>query len=290
MRVFTILALFTALTCNAQEPAPQPAPPPTPIYAPQDMSKSAPQSAPQSVDVQQQAPIPAAKGPITVPQGTSIPMVLTTPINTHSTHSGDSVRAETSFPVTVNNQLAIPAGTYAEGQIAAVHRPNSSHHAAFRMQFTRLIFANGYAEARLAASPDAFPVAATQESPASQNASAYLADINDLAFANDGSNPDEIHSFSMMPVSFAMFAEPQQLPPQQAPPPLPHLGPSRGLVIGIGLAALAAVVVTVALLSHHNGRSDLYLDAGSKIDLILQSPLTLDAASVSAAAVATPNP
>jgi hypothetical protein len=61
-------------------------------------------------------------------------------------------------------------------------------------------------------------------------------------------------------------------------------------VIGIGLAALAAVVVTVALLSHHNGRSDLYLDAGSKIDLILQSPLTLDAASVSAAAVATPNP
>jgi hypothetical protein len=298
IRLFVIVAFLTSQTCYAQEPEQQTAPPPAPTYAPQDMPVQTPQSAPQSPQstaVQQPVPPAGASGSITVPQGTRIPLVLTTPINTHSTHPGDAVRAETSFPVTIDTQLAIPAGTYAEGQITSVHRPNSSNRPAFQMRFTRLIFANGYAVQLSGATAEAMlanPAAAVQvgndEANAEPNpaAPADLPDINALAFAGDGSNPDEVHSFSLTPVAFAFRAEPQQTPVPPTLPPLPKVGPSKGLVIGIGLGVLAGVLVITAIVAHHHP-TDLYLDAGSKFDLILQSPLTLEAASIPPAS-ATP--
>jgi hypothetical protein len=299
MRVFVAMALLAALTCNAQEPPTQPAPQqPAPTYAPQDgpdagPPQSSPATTPRQGSVQQSPPTASF---ITVPQGTRIPLVLTTPIDTHSTHSGDSVRAETSFPVTVYNQLAIPAGTYAEGKITSVHRPNSSNRPAFQMRFTRLIFANGYAvqlsgaiaEARLADVPSTFPVASSNtanpnDEPGS-GSSVDLSDLNALAFTGDGSDAEEVRMWDLTPVAYAFAAEPQQTPPQPPPlPPLPHVGPSKGLVIGIGLGSLAGVFAIFAIIAH-NHHTDVYLDAGSKIDLILQSPVTLDASSVAAAA------
>jgi hypothetical protein len=59
--------------------------------------------------------------------------------------AGDSVYAETAFPVAVKNQMAIPAGTYVQGQIDTLLRPGwLSPHAQFQMHFTKVIFANGY--------------------------------------------------------------------------------------------------------------------------------------------------
>ena len=68
---------------------------------------------------------------------------------------GDSVYAETVFPVAVNNQMAIPLGTYVQGQIDTLTPPGwLSPHAQFQMHFTKIIFADGY----------------TVELPGSQNA------------------------------------------------------------------------------------------------------------------------
>ncbi|MGA2813503.1 MAG: hypothetical protein ABSG16_19040 [Candidatus Acidiferrum sp.] len=302
MRVFLAMALLTVLTCNAQEPPAQPAPQPAPTYASQDgpdarPSQPHPANAPRQGSVEQ--PQTTARF-ITVPQGTRIPLVLTTPIDTHATHSGDSLRAETSFPVTVYNQLAIPAGTYAEGQMISVHRPNSSNRPAFQMRFTRLIFANGYAvpllgataEARLADAPSTLPVArgnkADSDGEPGGGSSADLSDLNALAFTHDGGDPDEVHTFDLGPAAYVFAGEPQQTPPQ--PPPLPHVGPSKGLIIGIALGSLAGLFAIFAIAAHHH-HNDVYLDAGSKIDLILQNPITLDATSVAgAAAMAGGNP
>src|ERR1700676_3589649 len=124
MRVFVIFALVTVLTCNAQEPAPPNNPPPG-AHVLQDLLEPGQPSQPVPENAQEPSPLPA-KQSVTVPQGTRIPLVLTTPINTRTTHAGDSVRAETAFPITISGQLVIPAGTYLEGQLTAVHRPTSS--------------------------------------------------------------------------------------------------------------------------------------------------------------------
>jgi len=82
---------------------------------------------------------------LVIPAGTTIPLALTEPIQARSAKAGDSVYAETAFPVVVKNQMAIPPGTYVEGQIDSLVRPAwFSPHAQFQMHFTKIIFANGY--------------------------------------------------------------------------------------------------------------------------------------------------
>jgi hypothetical protein len=86
-----------------------------------------------------------AKSTIVVPIGTSVPLALTRPVMSRTAKAGDSIYAETVFPVAVNNQMAIPAGTYVQGLIDALTLPGIfSPHAHFQIHFTKLIFADGY--------------------------------------------------------------------------------------------------------------------------------------------------
>jgi hypothetical protein len=82
---------------------------------------------------------------IVLPAGTNITLALTSPIMARTAKAGDSVYAETAFPVAANNQMAIPIGTYVLGQIDHLTLPGwFSPHAEFQMHFTKIIFANGY--------------------------------------------------------------------------------------------------------------------------------------------------
>jgi len=257
MRVFGILALVTALTCNAQEPAPPP------NNAPSQPAPANPQ--PSSVP---------AKQSVTVPQGTRIPLVLTTPINTRTTHAGDSVRAETAFPITISGQLVIPTGTYLEGQLTSVHRPNSSNRSAFQMRFTRLIFPSGYAVPLPGATAQARLAHPGSTSPAERP----------VASASDVYSRGQYQSYRLLTAKFSPSAEPQQSPPPPVLPPLPQVGPSRGAIIGASVGGIAAVLITTLVIAHHHqNQNDIYLDAGSQIELILEAPLTLDAESIAAA-------
>ena len=92
---------------------------------------------------------PAASAPqspeIIVPAGTTVPLAITQAVWAKTVKPGDSIYATTAFPVAVNSQMAIPAGTYAEGQIDAVSKPGFfSPHAQFQIHFTELVFSNGY--------------------------------------------------------------------------------------------------------------------------------------------------
>jgi hypothetical protein len=143
----------------------------------------------------------SGNGTLTLPAGTKIQLAVTLPVWTKSVKLGADVYSLTAFPTAIDNQIAIPAGTYAQGVIDAMTLPNwHSPHAAFQMHFTKLIFANGYTV---------------------------------------------------------------QLPP--------------GTAIIDGTAIVTAYV-------NVSSSSDILLDNGSQLELLLQSPLILDAAKTAGAA------
>ena len=97
------------------------------------------------VQGQTQARSIPSKSKIVIPAGTTVSLALTEPILAKSAKAGDSVYAETAFPVAMNNQIAIPTGTFVQGQIDTLTRPGwLSPHAQFQFHFTKIIFANGY--------------------------------------------------------------------------------------------------------------------------------------------------
>jgi hypothetical protein len=74
-----------------------------------------------------------------------VALAITRPVWAKTAKPGDSIYAETVFPVAINNQMAIPTGTYVEGQIDSLSQPGwLSPHAQFQIHFTKLIFADGY--------------------------------------------------------------------------------------------------------------------------------------------------
>ena len=74
----------------------------------------------------------------------------------------------------------------------------------------------------------------------------------------------------------------------QQPPP-PHLpGPPAGF-IAAGVVGVAATVLLIALFVHHAHSIDyVVFPPGWQFNMVLASPLTLDAASVAAAAAIPP--
>lgn len=82
---------------------------------------------------------------IIVPAGTKLLMSLKSGVNTKSAKPGDGVYMETSFPVSIDNTMAIPTGTYVQGVIDNVKRSGRiKGRAEVQFHFTTLIFPNGY--------------------------------------------------------------------------------------------------------------------------------------------------
>jgi type IV secretion system protein VirB10 len=96
------------------------------------------------VQPQAEADPPAVAG-LTVPAGTKIPLTLKQGVNTKSARPGDPVYAQTAFPITQNDQILIPAGTFVQGEVRRVVRPGRvKGRAELQMSFTSMIFPNGY--------------------------------------------------------------------------------------------------------------------------------------------------
>ena len=60
---------------------------------------------------------------VIVPEGTVIPIILTAYLNTRSTQIGDTVYADTVYPVWVQQRLVIPKGSNIRGTVTDVVRP-----------------------------------------------------------------------------------------------------------------------------------------------------------------------
>ncbi|HMF89811.1 MAG TPA: hypothetical protein VKL40_04140 [Candidatus Angelobacter sp.] len=98
------------------------------------------------------APAPAPATPaapatrqITVPAGTEVLLQLKSTIDTKNAQVGDGVYCQTAFPVSVDNVIVIPGGTYVKGEIVKVQRPGRvKGRAEVLFRFTSMIFPNGY--------------------------------------------------------------------------------------------------------------------------------------------------
>jgi hypothetical protein len=115
-------------------------------------------SAQQPEGPQTSAPPPVARAPqsapaqgagsnekILIPAGTRIGVVLENGISTRSAKPGDSVYLQTSFPITQNNRIVIPVGSYLRGELLDSKRPGRvKGKGEFRLRLDTLIFPNGY--------------------------------------------------------------------------------------------------------------------------------------------------
>jgi hypothetical protein len=75
---------------------------------------------PKNLQVDQDAKL---KPPLTVPAGTAIPVKLLNRLSTKDAKDGDSIYAQTTFPITENNEIVIPVGSYVRGKVLDVARP-----------------------------------------------------------------------------------------------------------------------------------------------------------------------
>src|ERR1039457_1827375 len=103
-----------------------------------------PQLVPRVPITQQQSNVDPSQG-YSVPAGTKVPLTLTQGITSKTAKEGDPVYAQTAFPITQNNRIVIPAGTYVQGVVRRVVRPGRvKGRAELQMSFTSMIFPNGY--------------------------------------------------------------------------------------------------------------------------------------------------
>lgn len=200
---------------------------------------------------------PASSLPVSsvlVPAGTSVPLVLITPIRSKSSKTGDPVRARVAFPITVDDQVAIPSGSYVEGSIVSMAaRAAATGRSTVQIRFDRLLFANGYA-----VSLDAI----------GSQALVRMAAVGQLAWLDPGPGP----------------AGQTQTPTL---PPLPSAGPSRGALVGIAAGSAGVIVVLSVITAHHRHHADSILfESGSQFRMVLQGPLSLDPVQVRAAIAA----
>ena len=205
---------------------------------------------------------------LTVPPGTVIPLTLVSPIKSKSTKVGDAVRAVVAFPITVGAKVAIPAGTYVEGQVTSLTaQSKKTRQPVVEIHFTRLVYANGYTVPLNAASTQA-----SREIPGT--ASPVLrADSGGMAFGGPRA---------------AFFGGEGQFPTQPPPPtlqPLPQVGPSKALVFGlVGGVTVALMTLGIVLKRNVRNADFVLFDAGWQFQMALATPLGVDSGQVAAAA------
>lgn len=82
---------------------------------------------------------------ILVPTGTHVGVILESGISTATAKPGDSVYFRSSFPITINNKVVIPVGSYLRGEVTDSKRPGRvKGKGELRIRLDSLVFPNGY--------------------------------------------------------------------------------------------------------------------------------------------------
>jgi len=185
-----------------------------------------------------------------VPAQTRLSLVVLSAFSSRTAHAGDLVHFETIFPVTVENRIVIPMGSFVEGQVVEARRGGVFRRARLAVQVTRMILPNGYT---------VVTEAGVSGAPSGSNAS----------LKDDG--------------KFQSKADAKSAARQMA------LGAGVGLVAtsaitlgrGAAMARGAAVGVAIGFLSAVAERGqDVILPRGATVQVILHQPLALDASRV----------
>jgi hypothetical protein len=214
---------------RAQEPpGPQTGPPPP--ATPAQPAAQQPQAVPQL---------------IRIPAGTHVAVVLENGISTGSAKAGDSVYFHTSFPITQDNHIVIPVGSYLRGELIESKRPGKvKGRGEFRMRLDTLIFPNGYT----------VDLNATPRSADTGGKETMDSEGKVTSAGGKGQDVKTVAETTATGAGIGAIAD----------------GP-KGLGIGAGIGAaagLGAVLLTRGPEAH--------LPRGSALDVVLEHELTLD--------------
>lgn len=209
---------------------------------------SSAQSAPaQGTDPAPVKPTAVAAKAITIPAGTQVLLQLKSPIDTKSARVGDGVYCQTSFPVTIDNAMVIPAGTYVKGEIARVQRAGRvKGRAEILFHFNTMIFPNGYTVD--------LPGALKSE-PGARNSA--ISDEEGTVKANSQKGKDAATVAGTAATGAVIGSVASRTPK------------------GAGIGGLAGAAVGVGEVLFTRGQ-DVRIEQGTSLEMTLQRPLVVD--------------
>jgi hypothetical protein len=218
-------------------------------------------NAPPPVPHEQPAPPPR---PVTTEKvrlaaGTRVGVVLENGISTRSAKPGDSLYFHTSFPITQNNHIVIPVGSYLRGELLESKRPGKiKGKGEFRMKLDTLIFPNGYTVDLNAA-------------PRSADSGGKETMDSEGKVTGPGGKGKDVATVAETTVAGAGIGA------------IADGAKGAGIGAGIGgLAGLGAVLLTRG--------PEAELPRGSALDIVLEHELVLDAAQIQFSNVGTAQP
>jgi hypothetical protein len=218
--------------------------------------------APQPSSAQpRQSNISAAAKPETetIPAGTRFPLVLTDPVSSKAMRRGDELHAQTTAPVTLGDQVVIPAGVFVQGKVDKLRR--NGNRGEMQMQSVSVIFPDGYVAniaGPLTIESDEGTAWLTPSGKA--QAGMVIAPLAGLGIGAAIGSAAHTTQSSTLGGSTITSSSPK--------------GIAIGSLVGLGIGAAVALV----LLTHSH---QFYVDSGSPMEMTLSQPVTLTQSQVS---------
>jgi len=192
---------------------------------------------------------------LTVPAGTQILVALKSPISTKSAKIGDAVYASTSFPYVQNEKVLIPAGTYVQGRITSITRPGRvKGRAELLIRFTTLIYPSGYT---------VLLPGSVENVPGAEHATVKG---DEGTIQQNGEKGHDVGTIAGTAATGTLIGA--------------AAGGLKGA--GVGAASGGALGLAIALLSRG---SDVRLETGTSLQMVIQRPIDVDADRVEKSAM-----
>ncbi len=197
----------------------------------------------------------SAQQKMTVPAGAQVLVALKSPISTKSAKVGDAVYASTSFPYVQNEKVLIPAGTYVQGRITKITRPGRvKGRAELLIHFTTLIYPSGYT---------VLLPGGVENLPGAEHASVKG---DEGTIQQNGEKGHDVGTVAGTAATGTLIGA--------------AAGGLKGA--GIGAASGSALGLAIALLSRG---SDVRLETGTSLEMVIQRPIDVDADRVEKSAM-----
>lgn len=186
-----------------------------------------------------------------IPSGTHIPIALKNTISTKSNREGDPIYAQSTFPVTVNDKIIVPVGTYVQGKIVSIKPAGHiKGRAEVLIHFTSLIYPSGYT---------VMLPGAIENAPGVDNAKVKDQEGTIQGDSNKGKTAATIAGPAANGALIGAVAR-----------------GGEGALIGAGIGG--AIGTTIAALSHGN---EVKMGPGTTLEVVLQRDVPVDGTRIS---------
>ena len=198
----------------------------------------------------------------TVPAGTKVLLQLRSSVNTKSAKPGDGVYLASTFPVVVGNRVMIPSGVYVQGVVDRVVRAGHvKGRSQLDMHFTSIIFPNG----------------SVVEIPGMVNS---LPGAHKQTVKDDGEGTIEQagdkgrHAGEVAKIAIPTGGTVGSIG-----------GLNDGHPLAGGIAGIGAGLATAGIVALFTRGADVDIPNGTQVEMVLQRPLLLEDANLSATVV-----